>query len=175
MNSKNEENLTPRQDSELTVDQAQLAQGPQALVRKLKKDKKKKIELMLKEKYVDISNPDMSDAVIMCLQKTSKNQQEIDFLKRAIEGFLLKLDDKNKGQQHEANRDSEEKVEIRTILDNPQQFSVLLKGMNIEYVPKRQIIFNYGDEGNKYYIILKGIVWCMKPDSELQEEKMQKA
>lgn len=49
------------------------------------------------------------------------------------------------------------------IMDNVKMQQLLIKEIKLEQYKKRSTIFNFGELGTKYYIILKGEVMLLMP------------
>ncbi|EAR92621.2 cyclic nucleotide-binding domain protein (macronuclear) [Tetrahymena thermophila SB210] len=115
------------------------------------KDINQKYNQLLNKEYVDLTNELDSSAVIHILMKQEKNKQEQNFIKNAIQGLQLFKEHKN--------------------LLTAQGFgNHLLTQMKVEFHEKNNVIFHYGEYGNKYYILLKGKLDLMMPKSECIEE-----
>lgn len=58
------------------------------------------------------------------------------------------------------------------MLKNDQKIvSECYNWLRYEFFPKGSTVFNYGDEGDKFYVILKGSVSCMRPNPRQFENK----
>ena len=56
-------------------------------------------------------------------------------------------------------------MNLKTTKDfNPQKFEQIIKYAKLEIIPANTVIFNYGEPGNKFYILLKGSVTLYKPE-----------
>jgi CRP-like cAMP-binding protein len=55
----------------------------------------------------------------------------------------------------------------------PQDFPDILQCLILEHYPKGAVIFNYGDMGDKFYIILSGQVRVMIPDPAIKSSRDQ--
>ncbi|EAR92760.2 cyclic nucleotide-binding domain protein (macronuclear) [Tetrahymena thermophila SB210] len=91
----------------------------------------------LKKDLVDLTDERDAAVVMQILQKPTKSKNECDFLLKSIQG--LHLFQKNK--------------DMLTMKDCNQ---TLLEKLRLEYFPARKTIFNYGDFGYTYYIVLQG-------------------
>ncbi|EDK31573.2 cyclic nucleotide-binding domain protein (macronuclear) [Tetrahymena thermophila SB210] len=109
---------------------------------------------------VDINNPEHQEIVIQILKDKNKTIKDITFLKKAISDLPL----------FQKNPD---------LLNKHNITQILLNEFSYEKFSKHQVIFNFGDFGYTYYIVLKGAVYLMIPkltkdDNREEKDKNQK-
>ncbi|EAR88757.2 cyclic nucleotide-binding domain protein (macronuclear) [Tetrahymena thermophila SB210] len=98
---------------------------------------------ILDKNTVNLQNEEDSNMAIYICRKAVKNQLEIEFLLKIIEG----LDIFQKHQDVKANCS-------RIILNN----------IKYRFYKKNECVFRVGDKGGSYFIVLKGSVHCLIPD-----------
>ncbi|KAL4497871.1 hypothetical protein ABPG72_000626 [Tetrahymena utriculariae] len=109
----------------------------------------------LKKDLVDLTDERDAAVVMQILQKPTKSKNECDFLLKSIQG--LHLFQKNK--------------DMLTMKDCNQ---TLLEKLRLEYFPARKTIFNYGDFGYTYYIVLQGECDLLIPAPTLDTSEKSK-
>ncbi|EAR88762.2 cyclic nucleotide-binding domain protein (macronuclear) [Tetrahymena thermophila SB210] len=100
---------------------------------------------ILRKKIVDVKQEEDSNMAIYILRKVTRNPLEIQFLKKVIESIPL----------FQKNPD----------LSKNCSNQILMK-ISHSYYKKNQVIFNYGDHGSVFYLILKGSVYCLIPNKD---------
>ncbi|KAL4505389.1 hypothetical protein ABPG72_002451 [Tetrahymena utriculariae] len=100
---------------------------------------------ILRKKIVDVKQEEDSNMAIYILRKVTRNPLEIQFLKKIIESIPL----------FQKNPD----------LSKNCSNQILMK-ISHSYYNKNQVIFNYGDHGSVFYLILKGSVYCLIPNKD---------
>ncbi|KAL4505385.1 hypothetical protein ABPG72_002447 [Tetrahymena utriculariae] len=115
-------------------------------------EKEKALYQIFNKKEIDLRNSAEANLAIYILRKQIKNNLEMRFLQQVIQN--ISIFKQNPGM-----------VSDQLISSN------LFKQLKHEFYPRRTVLFNYGDQGDKYYILLKGSVYCLLPDSQLSEEQ----
>ncbi|KAL4456525.1 hypothetical protein ABPG74_000632 [Tetrahymena malaccensis] len=100
---------------------------------------------ILRKKIVDVKQEEDSNMAIYILRKVTRNPMEIQFLKKVIESIPL----------FQKNPD----------LSKNCSNQILMK-ISHSFYNKNQVIFNYGDHGSVFYLILKGSVYCLIPNKD---------
>ncbi|KAL4499141.1 hypothetical protein ABPG72_017043 [Tetrahymena utriculariae] len=113
-----------------------------------------KIKIFNKSAKLDLKDPEISDIAIQILQKNGKIAHEIKFLQKCIEG--MPLFQKHQGLFEKANT----------------SYHLFSQIKHIKY-SKNHIIFNFGEYGYHYYIVLKGSVSCLIPQNQFKDELIQ--
>ncbi|EAR88756.1 cyclic nucleotide-binding domain protein (macronuclear) [Tetrahymena thermophila SB210] len=115
-------------------------------------EKEKALYQIFNKKEIDLRNSAEANLAIYILRKQIKNNLEMRFLQQVIQN--ISIFKQNPGMASDS-----------LISSN------LFKQLKHEFYPRRTVLFNYGDQGDKYYIVLKGSVYCLLPDSQLSEEQ----
>ncbi|EGR31619.1 hypothetical protein IMG5_106010 [Ichthyophthirius multifiliis] len=106
----------------------------------------KNYQQLLRKEQIDFSNETDQQVLIHILKKqTIKTKNEQNFLMNAIYG--LHMFQKNKRM-----------LEIKVCN------SKLLENLKIQYIPERKVLFNYGDFGFTFYIVIQGELDLLMPN-----------
>ncbi|KRX09454.1 Cyclic nucleotide-binding protein [Pseudocohnilembus persalinus] len=108
-------------------------------------DQDQQLFYLLEEKGVDLKYKEHSDLAIYILKRIVKKEVEIKYLQKIIEGIELF---KQKPQ----------------LLEKQKITKKILNSIQLEFYEKDQTLFEIGDFGNTYYIVLKGNVNVLIPD-----------
>ncbi|KAL4445543.1 hypothetical protein ABPG74_004617 [Tetrahymena malaccensis] len=106
---------------------------------------------LLQKTIVDISDPLHCQLVIDILKKKQRTKKEIDFIQKAVTNL---------------NFFETKKQEL-----DQKLYESLFASLNYEFFSKEEVIYHYGDQGKKYYIILKGSCSLLVPNSQNENLK----
>ncbi|CAK85842.1 unnamed protein product (macronuclear) [Paramecium tetraurelia] len=112
----------------------------------------KQKQLTTKKSDIDLGNKDQLNFIIEILQKDQslKTNQEVDIVRKAFISFKFFQDlEQQMGQEMVSN---------------------LYRQLSYETIKARQVVFNLGDIGKKFYIILSGSVWVLIQKKGLQDD-----
>ncbi|CAD8180976.1 unnamed protein product [Paramecium octaurelia] len=111
----------------------------------------KQKQLTTKKSDIDLGNKDQLNFIIEILQKDQsvRTNQEVDIVRKAFISFKFFQDlEQQMGQEMVSN---------------------LYRQLSYETIKARQVVFNLGDIGRKFYIILSGSVWVLIQKKGLQD------
>ncbi|EAS03680.2 cyclic nucleotide-binding domain protein (macronuclear) [Tetrahymena thermophila SB210] len=109
--------------------------------------------MTLSTEGVDQDKNKLLKVVIQTLsyQKEDRNSEDIQILKEYFKNFKIFKDIENQLPQ--------------------VQYNLLFGELKLEYHKKHKAIFRYGDACYKYYILLSGSAYLLKPTSQINEEE----
>ncbi|CAD8098682.1 unnamed protein product [Paramecium sonneborni] len=107
--------------------------------------------LTTKKSDIDLGNQDQLNYIIEILQKdqSMRSNQEVDMTRKAFISFKF-------------FQDLEQQM-------GSEMVSNLYRQLSHEMIKARQVVFNLGDIGKKFYIILSGSVWVLIQRKGLQD------
>ncbi|EAS02811.2 cyclic nucleotide-binding domain protein (macronuclear) [Tetrahymena thermophila SB210] len=125
---------------------------------KEKKNRQRKISQatanqIFNSQNIDIKDSEHCELVIQILnKKKAKTKQEKQFILNILKCCSIFQKNKN------------------LISDNASSLNIT-EWFSYQYMPKNTIVFNQGEYGNTYYIVLQGQVFCMIPDPDYNNTK----
>ncbi|KAL4448757.1 hypothetical protein ABPG74_012846 [Tetrahymena malaccensis] len=109
-----------------------------------------KIKNIIQSKIIDFRERDVSMVAINILTRPVKTKQEKNFLMKGIQGLRLFQENKDIFQEDQMNHQ-------------------LFKEIQLKCFKKNEVIFNIGDHGSTYFIILLGSVFCLLREAAQQQ------
>ncbi|EAS07793.2 cyclic nucleotide-binding domain protein (macronuclear) [Tetrahymena thermophila SB210] len=106
---------------------------------------------LLQKTIVDISDPIHCQLVIDVLKKKQRTKKEIDFISKAVSNL---------------NFFETKKQEL-----DQKLYEQLFASLSYEFFQKEEVIYHHGDQGKKYYIILKGSCSLLVPNTQNENFK----
>ncbi|EAS02812.2 cyclic nucleotide-binding domain protein (macronuclear) [Tetrahymena thermophila SB210] len=109
-----------------------------------------KTKNIIQSKIIDFRERDVSMIAINILTRPVKTKQEKNFLMKGIQGLQLFQ-------------------EYKDIFSEDQMNHQLFKEIQLKCFKKNEVIFNIGDHGSTYFIILLGSVFCLLREATQQQ------
>ncbi|KAL4499140.1 hypothetical protein ABPG72_017042 [Tetrahymena utriculariae] len=100
---------------------------------------------------LDLSNSIHAEIAVNLLKKKIKSQLEMKYLSKCLMNLDLFKQNSN-------------------ILEDQDSLKIIFSEINYVFFPKNSIIFNFGEYGNNYYVLLKGKVYCFIPNQEKKDQ-----
>ncbi|KAL4449888.1 hypothetical protein ABPG74_015007 [Tetrahymena malaccensis] len=100
---------------------------------------------------IDLSNQIHAEIAVNLLKKKIKSQLEMQYLSKCFMNLDLFKQNSN-------------------ILEDQDSLKIIFSEINYVFFPKNSIIFNFGEYGNNYYVLLKGKVYCFIPNQEKKDQ-----
>ncbi|EAS00767.3 cyclic nucleotide-binding domain protein (macronuclear) [Tetrahymena thermophila SB210] len=100
---------------------------------------------------IDLSNQIHAEIAVNLLKKKIKSQLEMQYLSKCLINLDLFKQNSN-------------------ILEDQDSLKIIFSEINYVFFPKNSIIFNFGEYGNNYYVLLKGKVYCFIPNQEKKDQ-----